>query len=196
MKSAKIQRQLDAGGLVQAKAKCDEAATEAIVARTYTTPALGTRVVVKLSSDRLVAAEDLAMEYLGLQPQALSPPLARQHRTALDFAHWALIHQPKQAGFALELVKRMKAAERRAAAKPGHAWDMYAEMSAELNKSVRHFLPPFWEQAARSYKTLGNMTYAGRALNKALEAERVHALEVDREHRRDAVLEFSLSGCL
>jgi hypothetical protein len=69
-------------------------------------------------------------------------------------------------------------------------------MADELNKSVRHFLPPFWEQAARSFKDLGNATYAGRALNKALEAERVHALEVDREHRRDAVLEFSLSGCL
>ncbi|MFM8489786.1 MAG: hypothetical protein ACKOCH_25905, partial [Bacteroidota bacterium] len=49
---------------------------------------------------------------------------------------------------------------------------------------------------ARAYKELGNTTYAGRALSKALEAERVHSLEVDRTHRRDAILEFALSGCL
>ncbi len=196
MKKQQWQRQLDAGGFAPAKAKCDAATTETIVARSYSAAALGPRVVVKLSSDRLVAAEDLAMEYLGFQPQGTSPPIAQQHRTALDFAHWALIHQPQQARYALDLVKRMKSAQRRAAAKPGHAWDLYAAMADELNKSVRHFLPPYWEQVARSFKSLGNLTYAGRALNKALEAERVHALELDREHRRDAVLEFSLGGCL
>jgi hypothetical protein len=196
MSATFVQRQLEAGGFVPLAAKCDLAATEAIVVRTYASPVLGNRVVVKLSSERLVAAEDLAMEYLGLQAQGVSPPLGRQHRSALDFAHWALIHQPDKARYALDLVKRMKSAERKAAAKPGHAWDMYAAMADELNKSVRHFLPAFWEQAARSFKVMGNLTYAGRALNKALEAERVHALKVDREHRRDAVLEFSLGGCL
>ncbi len=104
--------------------------------------------------------------------------------------------QPKHAKYALDLVKRMKAAARKAVSKAGHAWDLYVEMAEELNKSVRHFLPAFWEQAARAYKDLGNTTYAGRALNKALEAERVHSLDVDREHRRDAILEFTLSGCL
>ncbi len=93
-------------------------------------------------------------------------------------------------------MKRLKAAARRAKSKPGHAWDELSAMADELNKSVRHFLPAFWEEAARIYKDLGNQTYAGRSLNKALEAERVHALDVDREHRREAVLEFTLSGCL
>ena len=46
------------------------------------------------------------------------------------------------------------------------------------------------------FKDLGNPTYAGRALNKSLEAERVHALESDRARRRDVILEFVLSGCL
>ncbi|MFO0923586.1 MAG: hypothetical protein U0905_13990 [Pirellulales bacterium] len=85
---------------------------------------------------------------------------------------------------------------RKAVSKAGHAWDLYVAMADELNQSVRHFLPAFWEQAARAYKEIGNTTYAGRALSKALEAERVHSLEVDREHRRDAILEFTLSGCL
>lgn len=189
-------RQLDAGGWILPDSECDLSATESIVARSYCSPVLGERVVVKLSSDRLLPAEDLAMEYLGLQPKSASKPLARQYRTALDFAHWALIHQPKDARYALDLVKRMKGAERKASSKPGHAWDLYAEMAGELNTSARNFLPSFWEQVARSFKEIGNTTYSGRALNKALEAERVHAVKIDREHRRDTVLEFSLSGCL
>ncbi len=188
--------QLDAGGLVGLDAKVDEKSTETMVARTYGAPVLGDRVIIRLTSERLVPAEDLSMEFLGLEGRAISEPIAKQNRTALEFGHWALIHQPKYAKYALDLVKRMKAAERKAVSKAGHAWDLYVAMAEELNKSVRHFLPAFWEQAARAYKELGNTTYAGRALNKALEAERVHSLEVDREHRRDAILEFTLSGCL
>lgn len=191
-----IQSQLDAGGLVAVDAKCDPKTTERIVARTYTAPVLGDRVVITLSADRLVPAEDLAMEFLGLEGRAISEPIAMQTRTALDFAHWALINQPKHAKYALDLVKRMKSTARKAASKPGAAWDLYTAMADDLNKSVKDFLPPFWEQVARTFKELGNQTYAGRGLNKALEAERVHALIVDREHRRDAVLEFALSGCL
>jgi hypothetical protein len=188
--------QLDAGGLVGLDAQVDENSTETMIARTYGAAVLGDRVIVRLTSERLVPAEDLSMEFLGLEGRAVSPPIAKQNRTALEFGHWALIHQPKYAKYALDLVKRMKAAARKAASKAGHAWDLYVAMAEELNKSVRHFLPPFWEQAARAYKELGNTTYAGRALTKALEAERVHSLEVDREHRRDAILEFTLSGCL
>nr|MCU0979647.1 DNA-binding protein [Pirellulaceae bacterium] len=190
------QAQLDAGGFVATKSKIDARTTEDVVGRRYGGPALGERVVVRLGADRLGPAEDLAMEYLGLEPRGASPPLGRQTRRALGFANWALTHHREHAKYALELVKRIKAAARLAKGKPGHAWDAFAAMAAELNKSVRHFLPAFWEEAARIYKDLGNPTYAGRALNKALEAERVHALDVDREHRRDAVLEFTLSGCL
>jgi hypothetical protein len=188
--------QLEAGGLVGLDAKVDEKSTETMVARTYGAPVLGDRVIIRLTSERLVPAEDLSMEFLGLEGRAISQPIAKQNRTALEFGHWALIHQPKHSKYALDLVKRMKAAARKAASKAGHAWDLYVAMAEELNKSVRHFLPAFWEQAARAYKDLGNTTYAGRALNKALEAERVHSLDVDREHRRDAILEFTLSGCL
>ena len=70
------------------------------------------------------------------------------------------------------------------------------EMAQELDKSVREFLPAYWEEVARIFKDLGNQTYAGRSLNKAFEAERVHALKINREHRRDVVLEFTLGGCL
>ncbi len=187
---------LEAGGLVPVKTKVDEAATEQIVARTYCHPALGGRPVVRLASDRLGEAEDLAMEFLGFDKPAVSKPLAVQHRRSLSFAAWALINDSDNARYALDLVKRMKAAARKAKSKPGHAWDAYMEFSKELGKSAAHFLPPYWEEVGRTFKDLGNFTYAGRALTRSLEAERVHALESDRARRRDVVLEFVLAGCL
>ena len=188
--------QLDAGGLLPAKSKVDEGTAEQVVARTYRHPALGDRPVIRLASDRLGQAEDLAMEFLGFQAPGVSPPIALQQRRSLGFAAWALINDPANARFALDLVKRMKKAARQARGKPGHAWDAYTEMAKDLGRSARHFLPPFWEEVGRTFKDLGNQTYAGRALNKSLEAERVHALDSDKARRRDVVLEFVLSGCL
>jgi hypothetical protein len=188
--------QVEAGGLLPARSKVDADATEQVVARAYRHPALGDRVVVRLASDRLGQAEDLAMEFLGFAAPAVSEPVAVQQRRSLGFAAWALTNDPKNARYALDLVKRMKAAARQARSKPGHAWDAYADMAKDLGRSARHFLPPFWEEVGRTFKDLGNQTYAGRALNKSLEAERVHALESDRARRRDVVLEFVLSGCL
>ena len=192
----RIEAQLAAGGMVSPKARVDTTVTEQVVARRYKGQSLGDRVVVRLGADRLGPAEDLAMEFLGLRPDGESKPIAVQSRRALAFASWALITHPDKAKDALALVKRIKSAARKAKSKPGHAMDLFVEMSDELNRSVRHFLPPFWEEAARIYKDLGNTTYAGRAIGKALEAERVHALDVDPHRRRDAVLEFTLSGCL
>jgi hypothetical protein len=192
--------QLDAGGLAvlpSARAAHQDAdAIEQVVARTYRHPALGGRAVIRLASDRLGQAEDLAMEFLGFTAPEVSPPIALQQRRSLGFAAWALINDPANARYALDLVKRMKAAARQARSKPGHAWDAFTAMARDLGRSARHFLPPFWEEVGRTFKDLGNQTYAGRALNKSLEAERVHALESDRARRRDVVLEFVLAGCL
>lgn len=188
--------QLEAGGLLLCKSKVDAEATEQIVARAYRHRALGERPVIRLASDRLGEAEDLAMEFLGFEAPAVSAPIAVQQRRSLSFAAWALINDPANARYALDLVKRMKAAARQARSKPGHAWDAYTEMAKDLGRSAPHFLPPFWEEAGRTFKDLGNQTYAGRALTKSLEAERVHALRADRARRRDVVLEFVLSGCL
>ncbi|EDL62252.1 hypothetical protein [Gimesia maris] len=187
---------LAAGGLLPIKTKADEVTTESIVARSYQHPALNGRPVIRLASERLGEAEDLAMDFLGFEPPEISQAVGVQQRGSLGFAAWALINDPENARFALDLVKQMKGTARRAKSKPGHAWDAYVEIARELGRSARHFLPPYWEEVGRTYKDLGNQTYAARSLNKSLEAERVHALESDRERRRDVVLEFVLSGCL
>src|SRR5215471_8255679 len=115
-----------------AAVQVDAGAAEQVVARTYRHPALGGRVVVRLASDRLGQAEDLAMEFLGFAAPEVSPPVALQQRRSLGFAAWALINDPRNARFALDLVKRMKATARLARSKPGHAWDAYADMAKDL----------------------------------------------------------------
>ncbi len=92
-----IANRLEAGGLVPVNSKVDEGATEQIVARCYHHPALGDRPVVRLASDRLGEAEDLAMEFLGFEKPEVSQPLAIQQRRSLGFAAWALINDPKNA---------------------------------------------------------------------------------------------------
>ena len=44
-------------------------------------------------------------------------------------------------------------------------------MAKDLGRSARHFLPPFWEEVGRTFKDLGNQTYAGRALTKSLDKQ-------------------------
>ncbi|MFO0923585.1 MAG: hypothetical protein U0905_13985 [Pirellulales bacterium] len=104
------QSQLEAGGMVNVQTLIDDKSTETIIARSYSAPVLGDRVIIRLTSERLMPAEDLSMEFLGLEGKGISRPIAKQHRTALEFGHWALIHQPKYAKYALDLVKRMKGA--------------------------------------------------------------------------------------
>src|SRR4029079_13443125 len=114
--------QLEAGGLLPPKAKVDSNSTEKIVARTYRHPALGDRPVIRLTSARLGQSEDRAREFLGFESPKVSPPLALQQRRSLGFAAWALINDPENARFALDLVKKMKGTARQARSKPGHAW--------------------------------------------------------------------------
>ena len=188
---------LDAGALVPIKTKIkDPSHVDEISARRYSHVALGDRPVVRLTADNLSQGDDLEMEFLGFESPQVEGPLAYRRRQALGFPGWALIHDPKHARYALELVKEFKKAARRSKAKPGHGYDAFVDIAKRLGKSVAHFLPSFWEQVGREFIQLGNNTYASRAFGKAREAEKVHALEVDEKLRQEAFLEFALAGCL
>ncbi len=188
---------LEAGALLPKKTKVSkQEQVDAISARVYQHPAMGDRVVVRLTPDSLAQGDDLEMEFLGFEAPTVNGPLAHKRRQALGFPGWALIHDPDHARYALELVKEFKKAARKAKSKPGHAHDAFVEIAKRLGKSVAHFLPSYWEQAGREFIELGNNTYASRCFGKAREAERVHALKVDEDLRRNAFLEFALAGCL
>ncbi|MDA1014312.1 MAG: hypothetical protein O3A00_07640 [Planctomycetota bacterium] len=194
---AHVDAVLEAGGLVPAKSKiADPQAVDAISARRYQHSALGDRPVVRLTPDALSQGDDLALEFLGFASPDVVGPVAMCRRQALGFPGWALINDPKHARYALEIVKEFRKEVRRAKSKPGHAYDGFVAIAEKLGRGVAHFLPSFWEEVGRELMAVGNQSYAGRAFNKAREAEKVHALKVDEVARQQSFLEFALAGCL
>lgn len=165
-------------------------------ARAYTHPALAGRVVARLTAEVLAPGEDRVMDFLGFGAPEERPGVALQRRRALGFPGWALVNDPDHASFALEVVKEFKKHARRAASKPGFAKEGFDAIGERLGRSVPHFLPPFYEEAGRAFLDVGSPTFAAQAFNKAREAERVHALAVDEDQRRQAFVDFALAGAL
>jgi hypothetical protein len=171
--------------------------TVTVAARRYRHPALGERAVIRLTQDPLAEAEDLAMEFLGFaRPEQASPPVARGRQRALGFPAAVILQDPKNARHALDVVKEMEKLSRLAVSKPGNAKDGYEEIANRLSRTVPHFLPSFFEQAGRAFIDGGNQSQAATMFGKAREAERTYHLPVDEERRRQAFLEFALSGAL
>ena len=167
-----------------------------VTARAYRHAGLGDRTVVKLVPEKLAPAADLEMEILGFGKPQNRGVVGKQRRRALGFPGWALVHDPKHARYALAVVEEFKKEARRAKTKPGHAKTGIDAIADKLGASVPGFLPSFYEEAGRVFIAAGNFKYAGQAFGKAREAERVHALEVDEEQRREAFLEFALAGAV
>src|SRR4051794_24475174 len=79
-------------------------------ARAYTHPALGERMVVRLSAVNLAAADDLEMDLLGFAGAPAERIVGTRRRRALGFPGWALVNDPEHARHALDVVKEMKRA--------------------------------------------------------------------------------------
>lgn len=169
-----------------------------LTARSYRHPALGAdRVVVRLAAAELGAAEDLAAGFLGLVRDGGEPPVVGLgRRQALGFPEWVLVHHPEDGHHALAVVPELDRLARQAKTKPKAALDACHELAGRLAASVPHFLPVFYEQAARTFLAVENTTYASQLFGRARTAEAQHGLSVD-EDRLDAVfLEFALAGAL
>ncbi|MFK3728679.1 DNA-binding protein [Streptomyces sp. NPDC088090] len=168
-----------------------------LTARTYRHPVLGEdRVVVRLTAAELGAAEDLAAGFLGLEPAAEPVVVGLGRRQELGFPEWVLVHHPEDGHHALAVVPELDRIARQAKTKPKAALDACLELSGRLAVSVPHFLPVFYEQAARIFLAVENTTYAGQLFGRARTSEAQHGLSVD-EDRLDAVfLEFALAGAL
>ena len=186
---------LQAGALLPITQKKDSAG-DPVSARVYKHEALGGRVVVKLVADNLAPAEDLSLEYLGFSLAEVRGPVARGRRQAVGFPAWALINDPKNGGYALEVVKEMEKIARVARSKPGNAKDQYEGVAGRLAKTVPHFLPTFFEEAGRGFIESGNNAQAATMFAKARDAERVYNLQVDENRRRDVFLEFALAAAM
>ncbi len=167
-----------------------------VSARAYTHPALGDRVVVRLTSDPVAAGEDLVHRFLGFGEPRVVARVAARARRALGFPAWALVNDPKNARHALDVLGEMRQGIRRARSRPGQSKELFDGIARRLGRSVPQFLPSYHEEVARVFAEAGNRSWAGQYFNRAREAERVHALAVDPEERRASFLEFALSGAL
>jgi len=106
------------------------------------------------------------------------------------------VNDPKNARHALDVVGEMRRGSRQARTKPWNAKDTFDEIAKKL-RSDRPPLPPsYYEQVARHFAADGSRAAGGQRFPWAREAERVHALPVDREALDAAFLEFALSGAL
>ncbi|GLX50564.1 hypothetical protein Shyhy01_35140 [Streptomyces hygroscopicus subsp. hygroscopicus] len=186
---------LDAGAVLPPGSTTREDA-DGLTVRTYTHPALDGRAVVRLVPGTLGEAEDLALEFLGLAREPEAPEVGQVRRETLGFPAWALVHDPANGHHALALVKDVERLARQAKSRPGTAKEGFETLGERLGRAVPHFLPTFYEQAARVFLAHENTTYAAAFFGKAREAERVHALAVDEERRRAVFLEFAFAGAL
>ncbi|MFF3331745.1 hypothetical protein ACFYWX_19610 [Streptomyces sp. NPDC002888] len=186
---------LDAGAVLPPGTTTREDA-DTLTVRTYTHPALDDRRVVRLVPGTLGEAEDLALDFLGLGRAPETPEVGQVRRETLGFPAWALVNDPANGHHALTLVKDVERLARQAKSRPGTAKDGFEELGERLGRAVPHFLPTFYEQAARVFLQHENTTYAAAFFGKARDAERVHALAVDEERQRAVFLEFAFAGAL
>ncbi|MGR7000013.1 hypothetical protein ACU686_21070 [Yinghuangia aomiensis] len=107
-----------------------------------------------------------------------------------------LVNDPANGHHALALVRDIERLDRQARSKPGFAKDGFAALGERLGRAVPHFLPTFYEQAARIFLAHDNTTYAATFFGKARDAERVHNLVVEEERLRAVFLEFAFAGAL
>ncbi|WP_282699983.1 hypothetical protein [Streptomyces sp. CC219B] len=186
---------LEAGAVLPPGSTTREDA-DTLTVRSYTHPALGDRRVVRLVPGTLGEAEDLALEFLGLTREPEAPEVGQVRRETLGFPAWALVNDPANGHHALALVKDVERLARQAKSRPGTAKEGFEALGERLGRAVPHFLPTFYEQAARIFLQHENTTYAAAFFGRAREAERVHALTVDEDRQRAVFLEFAFAGAL
>lgn len=186
---------LDAGAVLPPAATAREDA-DTLTVRTYGHPALDDRRIVRLVPGTLGEAEDLALDFLGLVREAQTPEVGQVRRETLGFPAWALVNDPANGHHALALVKDVERLARQAKSRPGTAKEGFEELGARLGRAVPHFLPTYYEHAARVFLQHENTTYASAFFGKARDAERVHALQVDEDRQRAVFLEFAFAGAL
>ncbi|MGW5974123.1 hypothetical protein [Streptomyces sp. NPDC055185] len=186
---------LDAGAVLPS-GTTDREDADVLTARTYTHTALDGRKIVRLVPGTLGEAEDLALDFLGLVREPETPEVGQVRRETLGFPAWALVNDPANGHHALALVRDVERLARQAKSRPGTAKDGFEALGEQLGRAVPHFLPTFYEQAARVFLQHENTTYAAAFFGKAREAERVHALTVDEERQRSVFLEFAFAGAL
>lgn len=165
-------------------------------ARTYRHPVLDDQVVVRLAPEALGVAEDLTMEILGYPAPTSTTLVGQVKAQALGFPAWAIVNDPANSRHALALVKDLDRLAKTAKTRIGPARDGYLTLGDRLARTVPHFLPTYYEQAARAFLAAESRSYAATMFGRAREAERSYGLGIDENRQHEVFLEFALAGAL
>ena len=137
---------LRAGALVPLDS---QVAAERVSARVYRHPALGDRPVIRLVPDPIGEADDLALQTLDFTLAEVRGPLALGRPRGLGFPASAILADPSNARYALDVVKEMERFARMAKSKPGNAKDGFRR-HRRSPRSNRSTLPAFVLRAGRT----------------------------------------------
>lgn len=162
-----------------------------LTARTYRHPVLDDRPVVRLVDAALGEGEDIAVGFLGLAPGAEPAVVGLGPRRPLAFPEWVLVHHPADGRHALALVPELRKLAKQVRSRPKAALDGHQSIADRLARTLPHFLPTFFEQAARVFLTAGQDTYATQLFNKARKAEAQHGLPIDLHRLDEVYVEFA-----
>lgn len=188
---------LRAGGIAPRGVKLSgEERSSPATARAYTHPALAARVVIRIEPEAVAAGVDAEMAALGFDAPEVTAELGAVRYRTLGFPAWALVHDPRQAKFALEVTEDVRKAKRLVAAKPGHARDAFEAIAKRLGRKAPHFLPSFWEEAGRVVADQASAAMAAQFFERARQAERAFKLEIDADDRDAVFVEFALLGAV
>ncbi|MEU8261726.1 hypothetical protein AB0C02_14040 [Micromonospora sp. NPDC048999] len=162
-----------------------------LTARTYRHPALDDRLVVRLVDAALGEGEDIAVGFLGLTPGAEPALVGLGPRRPLAFPEWVLVHHPADGRHALAVVPELQKLAKQVRSRPKAALDGHQAVADRFARTLPHFLPTFYEQAARVFLAAGQDTYATQLFNKARKAEAQHGLPVDLNRLHEVYVEFA-----
>ncbi|MEU7932305.1 hypothetical protein [Micromonospora echinofusca] len=162
-----------------------------LTARTYRHPALDDRPVVRLVDAALGEGEDIALEFLGLAPGAEPVVVGLGPRRPLAFPEWVLVHHPADGRHALAVVPELQKLAKQVRSRPKTALDAHQGIADRFARTLPHFLPTFFEQAARVFLAAGQDAYATQLFNKARKAEAQHGLPVDLHRLDEVYVEFA-----
>ncbi|MEV4499416.1 hypothetical protein AB0J84_27425 [Micromonospora arborensis] len=162
-----------------------------LTARTYRHPALDDRPVVRLVDAALGEGEDMAVGFLGLTPGAEPALVGLGPRRPLAFPEWVLVHHPADGRHALAVVPELQKLAKQVRSRPKAALDGHQSLADRFARTLPHFLPTFFEQAARVFLAAGQDTYATQLFNKARKAEAQHGLPVDLNRLDEVYVEFA-----
>ncbi|MDO5098835.1 MAG: hypothetical protein Q4D85_08750 [Corynebacterium sp.] len=146
--------------------------------------------VVRLVPEPLIAAETIMLGGFGFHEDSHTT-VGYTPARAIGFPAWPILTDPDNAHHALNLVKDVEWARRKAKTEAGKVKKRIDELVTTLQSSAPHFLPTFLEEIARIFAGAENLSYAKQYFGKAREVEHAHGLPIDQVRHAQAFTEFA-----